>query len=196
MEIPTGTDPLLLLKDTLSRAAEGAPVDYTAGTLATVGSGGQPTARIVLLKSVDSNGLVFFTNYQGRKGRELTAHPQACLNYWWPWIGQQVRVDGIARKIDAAESDAYFASRARASQIGAWASHQSEQLASRDELLQRVQDLEQLYKNQPVPRPPHWGGFRLVPHEMEFWYDGEYRLHDRFLFRRQPDGWDVVRLNP
>jgi pyridoxamine 5'-phosphate oxidase len=196
MEIPQGTDPLALFHETFAAAAKEAPIDHTAGTLATVSATGQPTARVVLLKGLDATGLVFFTNYRGRKSLELEGNAKACLNYWWPWIGQQVRVDGTTHKIDPAESDAYFASRPRTSQLGAWASQQSQPLSSRQELIDRVQELDRQYQDKPVPRPPHWGGYRLIPAEMEFWYDGENRLHDRFVFRRTAEGWTLTRLNP
>lgn len=195
-ELRANTDPFALFAETYKLAAEKAPFDSTAGTLATVDAAGQPSSRVVLLKGFDSRGFVFYTNYQGRKGRDLASNPHACFNFFWPWIGQQVRLEGVTEKVTAEESDAYFASRARASQIGAWASHQSEPLQSRDVLLNRVAELEALYAGQEIPRPPHWGGYRLLPTEIEFWYNGENRLHDRFVFRRNVAGWVITRLNP
>jgi pyridoxamine 5'-phosphate oxidase len=195
--VDQGTDPFQLFGTVFARAAENAPVDHTAGVLATIKADGQPTTRVVLLKEFDATGFVFYTNYHGRKGRELAANPLTCYNFYWAWIGVQVRIEGSAEKVSAEESDAYFASRPRMSQIGAWASHQSEPLDSREVLLARVEELEAKYgESLPIPRPPHWGGYRITPTLIEFWYNGEARLHDRFEFVRDGAGWKVTRLNP
>ncbi|MGI8907986.1 MAG: pyridoxamine 5'-phosphate oxidase [Candidatus Sumerlaeaceae bacterium] len=198
MELPADSDPYAVFAETYCLAAKDAPSDHTAGVLATANEHNQPTARVVLLKGFDPHGFVFYTNYLGRKGSELAGNPRVCLNFYWPWIGRQVRIDGHARKVSAVESDAYFASRARASQIGAWASKQSEPLDSRETLIERVAELEQLYSGQEIPRPPHWGGYRITPTQIEFWYNGENRLHDRFIFTRTDPGagWRIIRLNP
>ncbi|HEY8794164.1 MAG TPA: pyridoxamine 5'-phosphate oxidase [Gemmatimonadaceae bacterium] len=170
--------------------------DPTAMSLATVGSDGSPSVRIVLLKGVDERGFVFFTNLNSRKGRELIATPRAALCFYWPALETQIRIEGSVDAVSDAEADAYFASRARESQIGAWASQQSEPLASMDELRARVTAIENLYANQPVPRPPYWTGRRVRPERIEFWHAGEHRLHERRLFERDGDRWTLRRLFP
>jgi pyridoxamine 5'-phosphate oxidase len=170
--------------------------DPTAMSLATVSPSGAPSVRIVLLKAVDERGFVFYTNMNGRKGRELVATPRAALCFHWAALETQIRVEGDVEPVTDAEADAYFASRARESQIGAWASRQSETLASMDELRGRVLEVEQLYANKPVPRPPNWTGRRVRPSSIEFWHAGEFRLHERRLFERDGDGWKMRRLFP
>lgn len=170
--------------------------DPSAMTLATVGAGGQPAARIVLLKAHDAHGFVFYTNYQSRKGRELDARPQAALTFWWPWLERQVRIEGRVEKSETADANAYFASRPRPSQIGAWASQQSATLPTREELETRAREFNEKFANQPVPRPPHWGGYRVIPELIEFWHDRDGRLHDRIIYRQAADQWRIERLNP
>jgi pyridoxamine 5'-phosphate oxidase len=168
----------------------------TAMSLATVGADGQPSVRIVLLKGVDERGFVFYTNYRSRKGEELLAHPRAALCFHWAPLERQVRIEGIAHPVSPEEADAYFASRARESQLGAWASSQSETLESDAELEQRVLEMERRFAGKPVPRPPHWSGFRVVPERIEFWHGRAHRLHERRLYERERDGWRVRRLFP
>jgi pyridoxamine 5'-phosphate oxidase len=170
--------------------------DPTAMSLATVSPDGAPSVRVVLLKGVDERGFVFFTNLESRKGRELIATPRAALCFYWAAIDTQIRVEGTVEAVSEAEADAYFASRARESQIGAWASQQSETLASMDELRQRVTEVEARFANQPVPRPPHWSGLRVKPSSIEFWDAGEHRLHERRRFERDGDRWTLRRLFP
>jgi pyridoxamine 5'-phosphate oxidase len=170
--------------------------DPTAMSLATVGADGAPSVRIVLLKGVDERGFVFYTNLKSRKGRELTATPRAALCFYWPALDTQIRIEGAVEPVSDAEADAYFASRARESQIGAWASQQSEELASMEELRARVTEVEARFANQPVPRPAHWTGRRVRPSSIEFWHAGEYRLHERRRFERVGDGWKMRRLFP
>lgn len=167
-------------------------------SVATADTDGRPSARILLLKEVDELGFVFYSNFESRKGGELTVNPFAALCFHWKSLGRQVRVEGPVVKVADAEADAYFASRARLSQTGAWASQQSRPLASRDALMTTVRKFETEYEGREIPRPPYWTGARVIPLRIEFWQDGEYRLHDRFVFTRGSEGqeWTVTRLNP
>ncbi|OMG73313.1 pyridoxamine 5'-phosphate oxidase [Burkholderia ubonensis] len=167
-------------------------------TLATVGENGRPSARIVLIKGVDERGFVFFTNYESRKGRDLAAHPYAALLFYWIELERQVRVEGRIEKTSAEDSDRYFASRPLGSRIGAWASDQSAVIDSRATLEAREKAVSERYGDDP-PRPPHWGGYRLVPESLEFWQGRPSRLHDRLLYTRDdtaPHGWTISRLSP
>jgi pyridoxamine 5'-phosphate oxidase len=168
----------------------------TAFSLASVAANGQPSVRILLLKGVDARGFVFYTNYESRKGRELLAHPQAAMCFHWQPLERQVRVEGAVRPVSDEEADAYFASRARGSQIGAWASLQSQPVAWKGDLLARVQEMEARFAGRLVPRPPHWSGFRLVPNRIEFWHNMPSRLHERHVYHREPDGWRTETLYP
>lgn len=169
-------------------------------TLATAGSDGRPAARIVLLKSFDARGFVFFTNYASRKGHELAVQPHAALLFHWVELERQVQIEGTVGVIDDAESNEYYASRPRLSQIGAWASPQSQTVADRTALEARFAEVEAQYKKagDTVPRPPHWGGYRLVPEMLEFWQGRRSRMHDRIRYRRNVDtgGWTIDRLAP
>jgi pyridoxamine 5'-phosphate oxidase len=181
------------------RAAERAAargVDTAPAALGTADESGRPSVRIVLLRGVDARGLVFYTNYGSRKARDLTANPQAAITQHWPTLDEQIRVEGAVTLVDPAESDAYFAGRPRDSQIGAWASDQSATLESRAVLEARFAEVEARYAGGPVPRPPFWGGFRLVPDRWEFWYGRPGRLHDRLEYVRAADGWQTSTLFP
>jgi pyridoxamine 5'-phosphate oxidase len=168
-----------------------------AMSLATVSADGKPTARMVLLKRVDANGFVFFTNYRSAKARELAENPNACLVFFWPQLERQVRVEGVVSKTSAEESREYFATRPRGSQIGAWASPQSEVIPGREVLEQRQAELEEVHRDREVPWPEHWGGYCLKPVRIEFWKGRSDRLHDRILYVRQSDGsWTIQRLAP
>ncbi len=166
-------------------------------TLATVDREGQPSARVVLLKGCDERGFVFFTNYASRKGRDLEENPRAALVFYWPAFDRQVRVEGTVEKTSPEESEAYFQSRPLGARIGAWTSSQSEVIASREELERSVEEAVQRFADGAVPRPGHWGGYRVRPDEVEFWQGRESRLHDRLRYRRQPGGgWLIDRLSP
>ncbi|NET00738.1 MAG: pyridoxamine 5'-phosphate oxidase [Sphaerospermopsis sp. SIO1G1] len=168
-----------------------------AMTLATSTPDGKPSARMVLLKNFDERGFVLFTNYNSHKGQEIAANPHAALVFWWAELERQVRIVGSVEKISAQESDGYFEVRPHNSRLGAWASNQSEVIANREVLEAQLQELQRKYENQSVPRPPHWGGFRVIPHEIEFWQGRSSRLHDRLLYTQLNDGsWKIERLSP
>lgn len=168
-----------------------------AMTLSTSGSGGVVSSRVVLLKGFDERGFVFFTNYNSRKGSQISDNPRVALNFFWPVLDRQVRIEGAAVKTTAEEADAYFATRPRGSQLGAWASNQSTVIPDRGDLELRFHDMETNYRDRPVPRPPHWGGFRVIPVEVEFWQGRDDRMHDRFAYRlREPKDWIIERLSP
>jgi pyridoxamine 5'-phosphate oxidase len=168
-----------------------------AMTVATCGSDGIVSSRVCLLKGVDARGFVFYTNYNSRKGVQISENPRLSLCFFWPTLERQVRVEGVAVKTTAEEADAYFATRPRGSQLGAWASNQSKVIPGRGDLDQRFRELESSYGDRPVPRPPHWGGYRVIPVEIEFWQGRQDRLHDRFVYRlREPKDWVIERLSP
>ena len=164
--------------------------------LSTVSEAGHPSSRIVLLKELDDEGFVFYTNYHGKKGRDLAVNPFASLTFFWVDLERQVRIEGKVTKVSAKESDDYFAVRPRGSQIGAWVSHQSEIIPSRDVLEQKQKEYEQQFADREVLRPPHWGGYRLIPNRVEFWQGRPSRLHDRLVYDLRDDNWTINRLAP
>jgi len=189
-------DPILQFQRWFDDAASAGISQPNAMTLATVSRDGKPSARIVLLKRVDKRGFEFYTNFLSRKGKELGGNPHAALVFHWEPLGRQVRIEGEATKLSPEESDAYFRSRPVEHQVGAWASSQSEP-ATREELDRRYEETKARYTGVAVPRPPHWGGIRVIPRAIEFWQRRQARLHDRIRYERQPDGsWRIQRLFP
>jgi pyridoxamine 5'-phosphate oxidase len=168
-----------------------------AMTVSTCGADGVVSSRMSLLKGFDEHGFVFYTNYNSRKGTQISENPRVALCFYWSTLERQVRIEGVAVKTTSEEADAYFATRPRGSQIGAWASNQSSVIAGRGDLEHRFRELEANHKERPVPRPPHWGGYRIIPVEIEFWQGRADRLHDRFVYRlREPKDWIIERLSP
>jgi pyridoxamine 5'-phosphate oxidase len=189
-------DPLAQLRAWLDDAAAAGMEEPSAAALATADAAGRPSLRFVLVRGIDERGARFFTNYDSRKARELAANPRAALTFYWQPLQRQARLEGVVERLGAEESDAYFASRARDSRIGAWASRQSRELSSREELDARVAEIEARYAGQDVPRPEFWGGFLLRPDVIEFWSGRANRLHDREEWRRADDLWKARRLSP
>lgn len=177
-------------------ARAGEPNDSNAMALATTDADGRPSVRMVLLKGHDMHGFVFYTNFESRKAVELLANPNAALLFHWKSLRRQIRIEGPVTRVSDAEGDAYFATRSRDSQLGAWASDQSRPLESRALFEERYQQMVTRFEDQPVPRPPHWSGFRVAPETIEFWSDREHRLHERRLFVREGDGWREGLLYP
>jgi len=192
MPIP---DPIAEFLSAIERA-EHHQVDTTPVALATADATGKPSVRMVLLRGIDERGFVFHTNYNSRKALDLAVNPHAALCFHWPALEEQIRVEGPVERLSADESDAYFASRPRGSQLGAWASAQSQVLESRELLEGEIRAAAARFESQSIPRPPFWGGFRIKPTRIEFWYGRPDRLHDRLLYTREGDGWKVDRLYP
>ena len=189
-------DPYQIFSEWYEKAKESEPADPNAMALATVSASGHPSVRMVLLKDFDRRGFVFYTNLESRKGQQLLATPHAALCFHWKSLKRQIRVEGTVNSVEEAEADAYFASRPRGSQIGAWASLQSRPLESALALEKRVAYYTAKFGLSTIPRPPYWSGFRLVPNRIEFWQDRPFRLHERQLFIQDEDGWAEQRLFP
>jgi pyridoxamine 5'-phosphate oxidase len=171
-------------------------VEPTAMCLSTVNSENKPSSRMILLKKFDDQGFCFFTNLTSRKGGELKENQNVALCFYWGILGRQVRIEGVVEKVTTKEADDYFSSRRKGSQVGAWASKQSSQMASEQEFLDRIKKIEDDFKDQEIPRPPFWSGFRCQPQVIEFWEEGEFRLHKRTVYKKADGGWEIVRLYP
>ncbi len=193
---PMTDNMLKLFEEGFERAKDAKVPEPTAMTLATVDEHGRPSARTMLLKDVDADGFVFYTNLESRKGRQIAVNPNVSLVFFWRETQEQVKIDGQVEPVSDAEADAYFASRPRGSQIGAWASLQSRPLDSREVFEQRIAEAEARYEGRDVPRPPHWSGFRVKPRRLEFWFGRKYRLHERIRYELGQDGWTECFLYP
>lgn len=189
-------DPIQHFAELFEQAKTACPLDHNAMVLSTVDASGHPSSRVVLLKDFDARGFVFYTNFESQKAREALASRYVALCFFWREMGKQVRVEGPVEPVPAEEADAYFATRPRGSQVGAWASRQSEVLPSREELERRVQEVERRFEGRPVTRPPFWSGLRVCPERMEFWTNRPSRLHDRLRFRREADRWVAEMIYP
>ncbi|WP_247878772.1 pyridoxamine 5'-phosphate oxidase [Niveispirillum sp. SYP-B3756] len=196
MSLADATDPFVQFQTWFAEAEATEVNDANAMSVATVGANGRPSLRILLLKGFDQRGFAFFTNMQSRKGDQLAANAVAALTFHWKSMRRQVRIEGLVEPVTPQEADEYFASRPRGSQIGAWASQQSRPLDKRETLEAAIRDVEARYEGQPVPRPPHWSGYRVVPDYIEFWQDREFRLHDRIVFTRTDGEWAKQRFYP
>ena len=189
-------DPISQFKKWFDEAARSEQPDAEAMTLSTTTPDGRVAARVVLLKGCDERGFVFFTNYESRKSREMMSNPHVALTFYWHALHRQVRIEGVAERVELDESEEYFQTRPRGSQIGAWASPQSEEIGDREELERRVEEIEARFKDRPINCPPFWGGFRVRPERIEFWQGRESRLHDRILYTLRDNEWRISRLAP
>jgi pyridoxamine 5'-phosphate oxidase len=195
-DISLDPDPLIVFQSWYVQAVDSGAPFPEAMALATADRHGRPSVRVVLYKGLDAGRIAFFTNLESRKSRELTVNPRAAVVFHWPALGRQVRIEGDVEKLPEIDDDAYFQSRPRSSQLGAWASPQSQTLPDRAALEARFAEAEQRFAGATVPRPPFWGGYRLLPSRFEFWINRDHRLHDRFAYERSGAGWRMARLAP
>jgi pyridoxamine 5'-phosphate oxidase len=189
-------EPLLHFQDFLKEAQDAGLSEPTGMSLASVGENGKPSVRTVLFKGLYQNGLTFYTNYEGRKGQELTARPQAALSFWWPSMEKQIRFEGNVEKLPRDVSEAYFATRPRLSQIGAWTSQQSKEIPNLEALIVKQKEVEKKFEGKTIPCPPFWGGYVLVPEEIEFWIGRPGRLHERYVYKKLSQGWHTFMRSP
>jgi len=189
-------NPLIQFSTWFEQAVQANLEEVNAMTLATVDPNGMPNARIVLLKDLEDNGFIFYTNYESNKGRELAANPKAALVFFWPALQRQVRINGFVEKVNTETAEHYFQSRPIGSQFGAWASPQSQVITDRKVLEENLQSVVEKYKDQTIPKPPHWGGYKVIPTLIEFWQGRTSRLHDRILYTKVGDKWKIERLAP
>ncbi len=196
MTTPMTSEMLDRFRQGFERAQAAGVPEPTAMTVSTVDDQNRPVARTILLKDADPGGFVFYTNLRSRKGRHLASNPAVSLVFWWRETEEQVKIEGVVEPVSVVEADAYFASRPRGSQIGAWASLQSQPLASRQELIDRIAEIEKRYEGREVPRPEHWSGFRTRPHRVEFWYGKKFRLHERICYELSGGEWKEGLLYP
>ena len=196
-ETDVNSNPFTQFKEWFDQALNADILEPNAMMVATTTTQGKPSARMVLLKDFDERGFVFYTNYNSQKAQELAENPQAALVFWWAELQRQVRICGWVEKVSDEESDKYFYSRPFSSRLGAWASNQSEVIENREVLEQQLEELQEQYYNKDIPRPPHWGGIRVIPAEIEFWQGRSSRLHDRLIYRKIENGsWKIERLSP
>jgi pyridoxamine 5'-phosphate oxidase len=196
-ELSAPENPFKLFEKWFEELLKSEVLDPYAFTLATSGADNQPSARVLYMRDVTEKGITCYTNYNSQKGKDLEENPRFCANFFWPELARQVRFEGIAQKVDTSNSDDYFNSRPRESKVGAWASNQSTELVSRRELENKVMKFTEKFDGQEVPRPPHWGGYLLMPEKIEFWQGRESRLHDRLRYKKIGDGkWQLNRLSP
>jgi pyridoxamine 5'-phosphate oxidase len=189
-------NPLAQFQKWFNEALSAGVAEANGMVLSTVSGDGRPHSRVVLVKGVDQKGFVFFTNYQSKKGQEIVDNQHVALNFWWVELERQVRIEGRVEQVSSAESDDYFDIRPRGSQLGAWVSAQSQVIESRETLDVRQKELEEQYAKLPIPRPPHWGGYRVIPDKIEFWQGRSSRLHDRLVYRLDGSVWIIERLSP
>lgn len=194
--IPVLADPFKLFGQWYEEAWASEKVYPDAAALATVDASGMPSVRTVLMKEWDDRGFVFYTNLKSRKGREILSAGKAAMCFYWKSLDRQVRIHGPIAVVSDDQADAYFTSRHPESRLGAWASHQSEEITGREELIQRMEEYREKFKGREIPRPPHWSGIRILPEEIEYWQEGEFRLHDRLVYRREGAGWKTRFLSP
>lgn len=191
-----GRDPLVHFQEFLREAESKGLPEPTGMSLATATPEGTPSVRTVLFKGFYQNGITFYTNFDGRKGKELAANPKVAASFWWPVLEKQVRFEGIVEKLPRDVSEAYFATRPRLSQLGAWTSNQSSEIPDMDFLQNKLKETEKKFEGKTIPCPPHWGGFVIIPHEIEFWIGRSGRLHERYVYQKQGEGWRTFQRSP